>query len=344
MKPPVKNIKSPSVDELPIINRVKHFILSATDGCYRTEHLLSLYVDGQLSRKLVAEVESHLENCASCKAALVIMQATHQVLMNREPVAPPAYLSERLRQAIAIEATKPVLAPKKSYIFGSRLALGSAGLAAAAVFAFLLVHQGGHPTVPSPGRQLASNSPAPAQKQPTAITSPHKQIIASAHRPLEQVAELPRTIKHSIGAVHVKVKAEHNAQTLIAALPAQHITISKVRIAQPVAVASQPKPRVLSVTATPSRPMVASVPQPTIQAPAVVQQQLAVSAPQTQPQQVQTVVADNVAPVEHDNVNGQLKMIASRTQIKPYMLDSNHGHLTEAIYSPGLPITGSGID
>ena len=115
-------------------------VRSLTDRCYCTQRQLSLYIDNELTPAQHKDVDRHLEECSSCRAALAILQSTHNVLMTREPVKPPASLSERLRLAIAQEAEKQrvVTAPSRTrVVFGSRLVY--AGAFAAAVLAVVTV-------------------------------------------------------------------------------------------------------------------------------------------------------------------------------------------------------------
>jgi hypothetical protein len=161
------------VDNSPFVGWAADLLRSAFDSCYRTERLLSLYIDGELSAQQKEYVESHLPNCESCKAALVILQATHQVLTQRVTVTPPAYLSERLRQAIAIEATRPAVVQPSRRPIAARLAVAG-GLGFAAIVVGTVLFETNHSPVPTGSATTT---------KPTAVVQPSPNTVASGPKP-----------------------------------------------------------------------------------------------------------------------------------------------------------------
>jgi hypothetical protein len=344
----VKNAKTPVIEELPIIGRLKHLILSATDGCYRTEHLLSLYTDNQLSSRLSHQVEEHLEQCESCKAALVIQQATRQVLAARQIVEPPSYLHERLRQAIAMEANQP--APKieaRHRWLGARLAIAGSTFAAAAVLAVVLLHHNVSPVHFNPPMSSPKVASVPGE-QPHSLPIPIVKVHHHATSLIVKntmIASVPHNENEQFNPVHLPFSSPVHELLGKSTLNSQIGSNSVRNTIQPVSVAKNISTHKMIANHTgvgtlEARRDNAVVPPigVTLVAPT-----LTANTP-TGPSQVAAIV--NVSPTtEYRSVpiNDRLKAIAEKAQdIEPHEVQAI-ASVPPADYAPGEQIVGSGI-
>jgi hypothetical protein len=175
-------------DKVPAYGQVSDFMRLCFDKCYRIERQLSLYVDNELSAKSRAFIEAHIGECPSCLKALTVLQAAHVVLSQREEILPPTYLRERLRQAIAIEATRPVATAAPRNVFNGRLIL--AGATCVAVLVAAVVAQ----INPQKHADVGPSKPT-VHLMPLQLNKPSSKLVAS----------LPQAERHP----YVRRTAEH---------------------------------------------------------------------------------------------------------------------------------------
>ena len=65
--------------------------------CVAMFEKLSEYIDGELDRKSVGEIEAHIEKCAACKICLATLRATVHLCGEISPHPVPAAFSKKLR-------------------------------------------------------------------------------------------------------------------------------------------------------------------------------------------------------------------------------------------------------
>lgn len=61
---------------------------------------LSDYLDGELGRDVVAEVERHMQHCEDCRLVVDTTRKTISLYCNQEPAPLPDDVHERLHQAL----------------------------------------------------------------------------------------------------------------------------------------------------------------------------------------------------------------------------------------------------
>ncbi len=61
---------------------------------------LSDYLDGELDRELVAEVERHLEHCEDCRWVVDTTKKTIEIFCNSDPLPLPDDVRQRLHAAL----------------------------------------------------------------------------------------------------------------------------------------------------------------------------------------------------------------------------------------------------
>lgn len=347
-------MKNQILDSSPIIGTLRHLFLTATVRCYRIENLLSLYIDGQLSDKLTAEVDSHLSECQSCREAKAILSATHQVLAVREPAAPPAYLSERLRQAIAMEATRPsVLAsPKVPWLTASRLTLAGTSLAAVTVAAFLAFHSSA----------LAPNNTHHPVGIPVANTRPTPLPGTIGHKPVAGPYRISKPVTiATIPSIHEneEMPIRHSMPSVIP-VPvglSEHETEAQAKVRDFITPPAKSNTKTASHLITPRQPHTGSMiaKKPTeIQlpgdntGPVIAQTPTKVTAPEpTVPtQQIATTqVAESTEPAHHRNLFNALSLHASNAFSQPgQSVQPNQNQMQTVSYSaPGVSWVNSAI-
>ncbi|MBN1445351.1 MAG: zf-HC2 domain-containing protein [Candidatus Omnitrophica bacterium] len=75
--------------------------------------ILSLYMDGELDKRLADSVAAHLETCEECRAAVERLKETKKLLSGTQPVQPPANLAKQIMERIPRE--KPSALPVKRF-------------------------------------------------------------------------------------------------------------------------------------------------------------------------------------------------------------------------------------
>jgi len=61
---------------------------------------LSNYLDGELGRDVVAEVERHMQHCDDCRLVVDTTRKTISLYCNQEPAPLPSDVHDRLHQAL----------------------------------------------------------------------------------------------------------------------------------------------------------------------------------------------------------------------------------------------------
>lgn len=68
-----------------------------------SDDLLSAYLDGELPRAKIPEVEDHLSSCPNCRARLDGLRRVVRSLARLERAAPPSVLAQRVERRIALQ-------------------------------------------------------------------------------------------------------------------------------------------------------------------------------------------------------------------------------------------------
>jgi anti-sigma factor RsiW len=106
--------------------------------CRRAEELLSDYREGVLAPDARAEVETHLEECAECRALLEALGNVIDALRAFPVLEPSSDLADRAAGA-ALARPRPVAVVRRPSLVPSWLPAAAAGFALVAAGAFLLV-------------------------------------------------------------------------------------------------------------------------------------------------------------------------------------------------------------
>ena len=61
---------------------------------------LSNYLDGELTREMLAEVERHMQHCEDCRLVVDTTRHTINLYCNQEPAPLPSDVHDRLHQAL----------------------------------------------------------------------------------------------------------------------------------------------------------------------------------------------------------------------------------------------------
>jgi len=85
---------------------------------HRNIEILSLYMDGELDKKLKDVVESHLQDCSECREILARMQKTKGLMEETPPVNAPAYLEKEILDSLPSKKV-PSLSPFKKFSVGA---------------------------------------------------------------------------------------------------------------------------------------------------------------------------------------------------------------------------------
>jgi anti-sigma factor RsiW len=339
---PQSKMKTPMMDRFDMTDRLRHIYLSATDKCYRTEHLLSLYLDGELTSQQVQGVEKHLEGCPSCKVALSLLKAAHNVLAFRPTVQPPAYLSERLRAAIAIEMSRPSPITQQPALFPTRLVVATASFAAIAVVTLIVLHGGPRmagakpPTTPP---RVAKIPLGPRQVTSPVVIKPMVRRHLSQHTVQNlNLAEVPAAEQHNTYSTKPKALMPHEYNEI-----ANPFIGHKVIVAQTGSSQRKSTHPTIQNAHTQSGPMIAAIPHQNPVASGINQTAPINNAASTQITQPSVQVADDVDHSSHVVLGKFLRSLALSTQsayVAHVTVEQSAIRLAEA---PGVQIVGSGI-
>lgn len=81
-------------------------------NCDQARKLLDAYADGELDALNATEVESHIQSCPTCAAALAELQSLHRAMSAGSLYyAAPAALRTRIASAVAAETARPARPP-----------------------------------------------------------------------------------------------------------------------------------------------------------------------------------------------------------------------------------------
>jgi hypothetical protein len=162
-------------------------------NCRSAEHLFSSFVEDELSQRERLSLESHLEECARCSAAVQELRVTVDLLSALPSYETgPAFEEEIMDRIRSGEAMRPGLIEWISeHLAPARLRpVFLAGAAGCALWiAFLLVNPGRNAapngdsqiagTAPKTEQTAASNTPAPSSAVTTPAV-PAGEVVASA--------------------------------------------------------------------------------------------------------------------------------------------------------------------
>ncbi len=200
--------------------------------CSRIEILLSEYIDGELSKSDLIDVENHLSVCTDCRAELAALRMLVSASCEIETAQPPADLRARIAAATTQKQRDRRWVAVRERLFSFR-PLAWAGGAAFAVFALMLFVSFGRidqpmkqvATHPEPAAPIAA-SPAPSQTVP--------EQVANADSESTVVSEpAQRTIVHRVAA-----RKPAKRSTVVAFVP-KTVVVPKLEPARPVVAESK---------------------------------------------------------------------------------------------------------
>jgi len=215
---------------------------SPLSGCELIEPLLTLYADGFASPAETRLVDTHLPDCAGCRAALTWIQVTHAALASRPVAVPPPDLHSRIALAIASSPAAPVRL-HSSRVFALRVAYAAAASLTALGIALGLSHSLWHTQ-----SQVGVKQTAPPQAIATvpAVVNPHKLLAVKKHaqvasHPVEAapVKRLPAAHKAlpvpetpEYVATNIVPETRPTVKAVLAKIPARGLVPSKLVIAK----------------------------------------------------------------------------------------------------------------
>lgn len=149
------------------------------DPCAAFDEDLSALIDAELAPARRAELESHLEGCARCRARLVSLRRVDELLA----ATPLPDVSERLREAVTRQGARATPGAERAPARAGSRWLGAPALAAIAAAAVLSLYlalrprpESGPPAAPEPPVAVEPRPPAelPAHDEPppTLIAEP----------------------------------------------------------------------------------------------------------------------------------------------------------------------------
>lgn len=78
--------------------------MTSTAKCSHYCHMLSDFIDGELSPEFCSLLEKHLQNCENCRIVLNTLQKTIYIYQQAdEPVKIPADVKERLFTSLSLD-------------------------------------------------------------------------------------------------------------------------------------------------------------------------------------------------------------------------------------------------
>ncbi|MGD9548387.1 MAG: anti-sigma factor [Candidatus Krumholzibacteriia bacterium] len=148
--------------------------------CERIETLLDAYVDHETSAGETAALETHLQECPTCRRELESRRELRRLFSGRRKVAAPTGLQDRIVAAVA-EGEDGDRTERRAGNLASRRwrrARWPLALAAAAVLAFAVV-------LPSLRRQEGVDAVAPAFTTPSRVVVPRYGEKAGQDTPVK---------------------------------------------------------------------------------------------------------------------------------------------------------------
>jgi Putative zinc-finger len=110
---------------------------------------LSSYLDGELDRITLAEIELHLERCEDCRLVVDTTRKTIDIFCKAEPVPLPEDVRQRLHSTLLAPPSVPI---SVSGLWGidcrSRLQFAECDVSAEALALSSLQHARGHSNIP----------------------------------------------------------------------------------------------------------------------------------------------------------------------------------------------------
>ncbi len=76
-------------------------------NCSRAQHLLQLYMDGQLNLRQMRILERHLAHCAACRAEWMLLEDVVAEVHSLSHVTEPSWLTERIMTRVAETTAQP---------------------------------------------------------------------------------------------------------------------------------------------------------------------------------------------------------------------------------------------
>lgn len=154
-------------------------------SCQAYEALIGDYVDGTMDEARRAEFESHLSECASCRAVVADFTVIRSASLSLEPQVPPAHVWRKLSAALDAE-------PKP--LFGTSWWRAFAPVAAMTVLVAGLSWTAAQLAV-APVERLARTAPV-TQNEPASILAEYQlaeQDLTSTIEGLERITAANRT-------------------------------------------------------------------------------------------------------------------------------------------------------
>ena len=148
-------------------------------------HMLSEYIDGAVTLKQKAAIESHLKSCTECRSALTELKKTIEHIKKVEEVESPAWMTPKIMAKVRTEAEKKrSVFHRLFYPLAIKLPIQAVAVLFLAITAFT-IYQNMNPTdkyTEAPGHIAANKEPS------TAGTSMNEQNMKRDSAPVAKKA------------------------------------------------------------------------------------------------------------------------------------------------------------
>lgn len=234
--------------------------------CCGIQDQLSAYVDGELSKSDLIDVELHLSSCAECRAELAALKMLVRATVKLEEVDPPSSLRSRIAAATTQRRKVDRWAAVVQRVVSVRRIAWAGAIAGAAAAAVLFIGLG-NVGVDEPIKQSAAKSPLVSSvSAPAATKQAVVEPLAAEPSPVVAVETAPRRVQRSITVKTAK-------KTTIVALAPKPTIPAVIKKTEPVDVEThspQPQPdnivmddtthaqEVVAITVNGSKPEAAS--------------------------------------------------------------------------------------
>lgn len=174
--------------------------MPVAEKCEIIRPLLSVYVDKEATADEAARVEAHRDACDRCASALAFLQLSHAALSRPLEVPIPSALSARIAAATY---ERPTISQRIAVFLRpvpTRLALGTAAVAAIVAVAVLRSPEAARPPAPvatvETGPASSPHDPSPSGESPKENTvartdAPAKPTVVDAEPAAPPVAQTP---------------------------------------------------------------------------------------------------------------------------------------------------------
>ncbi|NLN78398.1 MAG: hypothetical protein GX141_05740 [Armatimonadetes bacterium] len=205
--------------------------------CCGIQDQLSAYVDGELSKSDLIDVELHLSSCAECRAELAALEMLVRATVKLEEVDPPSSLRSRIAAATTQRRKVDRWAAVVQRVISVRRIAWAGAIAGAAAAAVLFIGLG-NVGIDEPIKQSAAKSPLSGPISTPVTKQVAVEPLAVEPSPVVAMETAPRRVQRS-----VTVKA--TKKTTIVALAPKPTIPAVIKKTEPVVVEThspQPQP------------------------------------------------------------------------------------------------------